>query len=112
MLFYFPGQITCLDLDHVLSTTWKMLAAHGVDEVSDLQISMVGWREGSQCYVADANGALSHVVFDRLIEDDGTPVNAWVPRPGFGIYNLQRPFLQPCPRTPARAGRGKSHAAG
>lgn len=100
MHFYFPGRTTCLQLDHVIATVWKMLAAHGVDEVDDVQISFTGWRAGHRCFVADENGELSHVVFDRLADDD-TPVDHWRPRPGFRIYNLQKPRSEPTEKVKA-----------
>lgn len=102
MIFYFPGQIAYSDLDLVLSNFFRAtLAANGIEEVSELQISIVGWREGHRCVVADAQGALTHLMFDRFYEEDGTPVNEWVPRPGVRIYNLQKPRLQPARRVKA-----------
>jgi hypothetical protein len=73
------------------------LAVHGIDQVTDLQISMIGWRDGQQCFVGDANGALTPVIFDRLIEDGGIPALAWTPRSGSRVYNLPRPWVQHLP---------------
>ena len=97
MLLNSPGQITSDDLHHVLAGACPMwLAAHGIDEVANLQISMVGWREGQQCYVADGNGNLAPMIFDRLIEDDGIPALAWAPRcTGTRVFTLPKPWVQP-----------------
>lgn len=89
MLLYFPGRLSSEDLYHgVLHSSAGWLAANGIEEVSQLQISMVGWREGHQCYVADPNGSLAPLIFDRLILDGGAPSQAWAPRSGTRVFNL------------------------
>ena len=95
MLLYFPGQITTDDFYPVLSHTGLWLAANGIDEVADIQISMVGWREGLQCYLAYGNGTMAPMIFDRLIEDGGAPAHAWAPRCGPRVFSLPKPWEQP-----------------
>lgn len=95
MLLYFPGQIASDDLYAVLSNAGLWLAANGVDHVADIKISMNGWREDLECYLAYSDGTMAPAIFDRLIEDGGAPAGAWAPRSGPRVFCLPKPWEQP-----------------
>lgn len=103
MLLYYPGQIMSDDFFAVLSNASLWLAANGIDEIADVKISMVGWREGLQCYLAHGDGTMAPIIFDRLIEDGGAPAGAWAPRSGPRVFSLPKPWEQPFVETPVRS---------
>ena len=77
MLFMFPGEIAVSDLEVEIQPFFEMLRKEGLDRVSGLQISFLGWRGDQRCQIVDKENLISEVVFQRC--DSHGPR---VPRPG------------------------------
>lgn len=65
MLFMFPGAIAVSDVETELKPFFDLLAREGLDRVTDLQISFLGWRGNERCQIVDRDDRISEVVFQR-----------------------------------------------
>lgn len=66
MLFMFPGQMTVAALEDELKPFFDLLKREGLDRVTDLHISCLGWRGEARCQIVDdKDNRISEVTFDR-----------------------------------------------
>lgn len=65
MLFMFPGEITVSDLEVELKPFLELLKREGLDRVTGLQISFLGWRGNERCQIVNQENRISEVVFEK-----------------------------------------------
>ena len=82
MLFLFPARIELTALRTPLELFVQQLEAASLEAVSEMQVSLLGWRPDGRCQIRNSNGDISQIIFDRLHDEDGAPLNEWMRRPG------------------------------
>jgi hypothetical protein len=85
MLFLFPGRIELDQLRTPLELFIRQLEAAQLEAVSEMQISLLGWRPDARCQIRNKKGDISQVIFSRVHDEDGLPLNEWVRLPGVTI---------------------------
>ena len=65
MLVMFPGEIRVAELERELRPFLDLLKREGLDRVTGLQISFLGWRGNARCQIVDKHNFISEVNFDR-----------------------------------------------
>jgi hypothetical protein len=80
MLFSFPAEIKLADLPGAMEHWARLLDDSPIDSVSQVQISLLGWR-GNERYELKGNGGFApFVIFDRCYDLANRPLPDWVPR--------------------------------
>jgi hypothetical protein len=82
MLFLFPGRIELDQLRTPLELFVRELEAAQLEAISEMQISLLGWRPEARCQIRNKQGDISQIVFSRVHDENGVPLNEWVRRPG------------------------------
>jgi hypothetical protein len=82
MLFLFPGRIELDALRTPIELFVQQLEAAQLDAVSEMQISLLGWRPDARCQIRNKQGDISQIIFDRLHDEAGVPLDEWMRRPG------------------------------
>lgn len=82
MLFLFPGRIEVDALRTPIELFVQQLEAAQLDAVSEMQISLLGWRSDARCQIRNRQGDVSQIIFDRLHDEAGIPSKAWARRAG------------------------------
>lgn len=85
MLFLFPGRIELDQLRTPLELFVRQLEVAQLEAVSEMQISLLGWRPDARCQIRNKRGDISQITFARLHDEAGMPLNEWVRRPGATI---------------------------
>lgn len=65
MLFMFPGEIAVSGLEIELTPFLELLRREGIDRITGLQISLLGWRGNERCQIVDQENRISEVVFEE-----------------------------------------------
>lgn len=68
MLFTFPGLILPRDLEGELAPFFELLREE-LWQITDLRISLLGWRGTSRCQIRDEDDLISDIVFDPVREE-------------------------------------------
>ena len=82
MLFLFPGRIELDALRTPLELFVRELEAAQLEAISEMQISLLGWRPEARCQIRNKSGDISQIIFDQLHDGDGAQLNEWIRRPG------------------------------
>lgn len=85
MLFLFPGRIELDQLRTPLEFFVQQLEAAQLEAVSEIQISLLGWRPEARCQIRNKRGNISQITLARLHDQAGMPLNEWVRLPGATI---------------------------
>ncbi|MFC7537189.1 hypothetical protein ACFQPG_07385 [Sphingomonas sp. GCM10030256] len=80
MLFYFPTEIKLPDLPAALTQWLHLLHGSPLDAVSQLQISVLGWKGDNRYELRGSGGFDSYIIFDRSFDAGDEPLREWVPR--------------------------------
>lgn len=70
--FNFTGFVPVGELDVVLGALTKLLADEGLEELSSLTISFLGWRGQSRCQIVDNDGFIKTISIDPSTIDVNT----------------------------------------
>lgn len=65
MLFTFPGTIASKNLGAVLAPFIALVEAE-LEEVSELQISLIGFRGNARCQIRGKDGRISQIIFEAV----------------------------------------------
>ncbi len=84
MLFMFPGKVLTSDLEADLAPFFDV-ARRELLYVTDLNVSLLGWRGTSRCQIRDAENIVREIVFDPIAKDAAGFVRGRRPRPGVRI---------------------------
>jgi len=71
MLFMFPGEIAVSDLEVELQPLLELLRREGLDRITGLQVSFLGWRGDARCQIVDHEARISEVVFEKDDDSQG-----------------------------------------
>jgi hypothetical protein len=82
MLFLFPGRVELNALRTPLELFVRELEAAQLQTISEMQISLLGWRPKTRCQIRNASGDISQIIFDQVYDEQGAALNEWVRRPG------------------------------
>jgi hypothetical protein len=85
MLFHFASRIPVTQLEAEFADFFGLLKAEKLDEVSGLQISLLGWRGDARCEIRNRHSRIGEVTFDRLQADDDSELPVRKARPNFNI---------------------------
>lgn len=72
MNFNFSGFVPVGELDVVLGALTKLLKDEGLEEVSCLSISFLGWRGRARCQIVDDDGFIKTISIDPSTIDANT----------------------------------------
>ena len=72
MLFMFPGSTPAADLETELAPFFALVKAE-LQRVSEVQISLIGWRDASRCQIRATDGQITEIIFDAVSEPGELP---------------------------------------
>lgn len=82
MLFMFPGTIAANDLEAALAPFFALVKEE-LERVSDLQISLIGFRGDARCQIRRDDGRIGQIVFETVDGADRVgPAGSRAARPG------------------------------
>ena len=82
MHFGFYGRFPVAELDNTARAVSLLLKAEGLDEISDVTISFLGWRNGERTQIVDSEGFIQsyQTSWAEAIEHYGTSdLKVWLP---------------------------------
>lgn len=85
MLFVFPGRVELEQLRTPLELFVRQLEAAQLEAVSEMQISLLGWRPEARCQIRNKQGDISQIILSRVHDENGHPLNEWARHPGATI---------------------------
>lgn len=65
MLFMFPGEIIVEELESELKPFLDLVRREGLDRITQLQISFLGWRGNARCQIINEENRISEITFDK-----------------------------------------------
>ena len=82
MLFMFPGRVELDALRTPLELFVRELESAQLQAVSEMQISLLGWRPEARCQIRNSKGDISQIIFNQVYDESGARLNKWIRSPG------------------------------